>query len=113
MEIKVGTFYKTRNGRKARIYALDGVPLQSEIHGAITDPVLEKWGNITWFSNGGFIKGPDHRLDIVSEWEEPKPKLKAWVNEQNGAVELNPEMSGRNITYWKRAPWLDEPDEQT
>lgn len=108
MEIKVGKFYKTRDGKKARIYATDGY---FPIHGAVKEEL--GWLSYKWDADGSFnCQSGESRYDIISEWEEPKPRLRAWIH-GDGTVKLG---SGISIEYSpklgppKRAPWLDEPE---
>ncbi len=83
MEIKVGCQYKTRDGRKARIYATDGFGAY-RIHGAgaYTDGV---WGQLKWTVLGRInIDDPsdpenDDSNDLISEWKEPRSGT-FWVN---------------------------------
>lgn len=69
MKIEVGKFYKTRDGRKVRIYAIEEKG-EHPIHGAVFD------GHI-WISTSFTIIGIFHAhnidsdSDIVSEWQEP------------------------------------------
>jgi hypothetical protein len=69
-DIQVGKFYKTRNGLKVRIYALDGGKPYS-VHGAYqaTDG---GWSLTSWTSGGMYRDLLDtlgtHDFDIVSEW---------------------------------------------
>jgi len=68
MEIETGKFYKTRDGMKVRIYAVDGYP-DYPIHGAILtddDWVVEQW------TQEGFYLWRERECwaDIISEWEE-------------------------------------------
>lgn len=69
MKIEVGKFYKTRDGRKARIYAVDGRVHDERIHGAIWD---NGFGLCGWAEDGSFYG--DHSVsenDLVPEWEDP------------------------------------------
>ena len=74
MQIEAGKFYRTRDGRKARIYAVDG-----EIHGAILS--CGKWGE-----DGSFSPLFEHSADLISEWiDKPEgnwPAMPAWANWQ-------------------------------
>lgn len=113
MTIEPNKFYKTRSGLKARIYAVDGGEGKNIAHGAI----LYDWGwaQDLWYSNGSFLSLHTDDKDLVSEWTEPKPKLKAWLGELNTKERLTivhfseseepPLEMDRN---WKRAEWLDE-----
>ncbi len=66
--IEVGKFYKTRNGMKIRIYAVDGY-YKYPIHGAILWD--EDWEVESWDKDGLYYgRERECKLDIVSEWEE-------------------------------------------
>lgn len=65
MEIEVGKFYKTRDGRKARIYAIDGGSGDMP-HGAILSG--EYWVSMAWFSNGATCLYEDEARDLVAPW---------------------------------------------
>lgn len=69
MKIEIGKFYRTRDGRKARIYAVDaGEPYP--VHGGykITSG---KWDNESWTILGNVNDQHVGRdLDLVSEWQE-------------------------------------------
>lgn len=69
MKIEVGKFYRTRNGRKVRIYDTD-VEGELSIHGAYYCPENSLWEVNAWRENG--IDGdyePD--FDIIGAWMEP------------------------------------------
>lgn len=88
MIIEPGKFYKTRDGRKARIYAVDGA-LPFLIHGATLGSV--KWIFCEWTMNGAaWASGEEHPSDIVSEWtEEPqleKKKMYSAVSNNMGQL---------------------------
>lgn len=112
MKIEVGKLYLDRAGRKVRIYAVDGRQ-PNPIHGATLK--LSGWDWLAWHADGRWSPSGKEEYDIVSEWIEPKPKLRAWIT-GNGTVQyLSPEVE----TYreydgnmCKRAPWLDEPEGQ-
>jgi hypothetical protein len=74
MKFEIGKFYKNRDGQKVQIHMLDrgdGMMLGA----AVNDDGV--WFHNSWHQNGRW-KGSEHRLDIISEWEEPKkPKLLA------------------------------------
>lgn len=107
MKIEVGKFYRDREGRKVRIYAVEDTQFKG-IHGAFLN------GNM-WCSNVWTIHGTDEcgygSFDIAAEWEEPGPKLEAWIREdgvlffQKPSIDKN---TARFETQSKRAPWLDE-----
>jgi hypothetical protein len=113
MKIEVGKFYKTRNSRKARIYATDGGSQNCQIHGAILVPG-SGWLSTSW-SNGVHNAVAHVRDDdLVSEWEDPKPRLLAWLNGSvliggNRILNFLPEDTMPGGIDWIRAPWLDQP----
>lgn len=75
MKIEVGKFYKTRDGRKVRIYAMDAGG-NYPVHGAILDSD-GTWFMENWYGEGLFLKSHEEEChnDIVSEWDEPKTSL--------------------------------------
>lgn len=68
MKIEVGKFYKTRNGRKARIYAVDGTD-EYPIHGAILDRT-DGWCIYVWRNDGGNLPSQPYHSDLISEWTD-------------------------------------------
>ena len=67
--IEVGKFYKTRDGMKIRIYAVDG-HADYPIHGAILNSCGE-WVITFWpTAEGKSSLYPESVGDIVGEWEE-------------------------------------------
>lgn len=69
LKLEVGRYYRTRDGHKARIYALDGDG--DVVHGAIW---FDAWRMVSWDSEGHFYvnSGTESPNDLVAEWEEPK-----------------------------------------
>jgi len=112
MKIEVGKFYKTRDARKVRIYAIDGGD-GDPVHGAQFHD--KEWLAYQWDDDGNFVTDRDDDNDIVSEWEDPKPRLLGWIT-FDGALRFNsdPKMNSDKSGHerWKRAPWLDEPEEK-
>lgn len=83
MKIEAGKFYRTREGKKARIYATDGNGLDSSVHGAILLP-RNQWGLCMWNENGRYFSDEENENDLVSEWVD-KPevdwsKMPAWAS---------------------------------
>lgn len=116
MKIEVGKFYKTRNGRKVRIYAIDGQK-EHPVHGAICDSQNNEWYPDSWSFNGEYSRIFGDPLSIVAEWEEPKPKLKAWICKNSGTsmkdtvgmvLFSKDGLVSFNGQEWQRAEWLDE-----
>ena len=68
--------YRTRDGQKVRIYAVDGEFLQ-EIHGAVCHN--NKWTAVQWYGGGNYYThGTPSCLDLI----EVKPRIQReyWVN---------------------------------
>ena len=69
MKIEVGKLYRTRNGRKVRIYATD-IEGELPIHGAFYCPEDSLWKVNAWRENGIDVDYcPD--FDIIGVWKEP------------------------------------------
>lgn len=85
MKIEVCKYYRTRDGRKARIYAVDGDGT-SEIHGAILHDDGQ-WHMASWCVDGMWLDdGSTNTSDLVSEWiDKPEvdwsamPRWAEWV----------------------------------
>jgi len=83
MKIESGKYYKTRDGRKARIYATDGDG-DYPICGAILDD--NGWQPAIWDSKGrGYAKVMlQSAIDIISEWRDAPivnwSAMPAWCN---------------------------------
>jgi hypothetical protein len=71
MEIKAGTYWKTRDGRKAYVAAVLENPL-----GAVGTcyPVLGYIGDIyaSWRLDGRASREPEVPGDLIAEWREPR-----------------------------------------
>ena len=67
MIIEKDKLYKTRDGRKARIYATDGA--KGSIHGAILHDT--EWAVTAWNKDGCYYAGEICSSDLISEWVEP------------------------------------------
>jgi hypothetical protein len=84
MQIEVGKYYRTRDGRKARIYAVDGSG-NAAIHGAVHHD--GKWSTACWLSDGYYYDAKvPQSLDLISEWiDKPEvdwsamPRWAEWV----------------------------------
>jgi hypothetical protein len=69
-----GKYYKTRDGRKARIYITDAGGTYP-VHGAVWNTniwILHTWQTDGIFNNQMILKSS---LDLIAEWEEPTPKI--------------------------------------
>ena len=68
MNIEAGKFYKTRAGRKVRIYSTKG-NFGNDIHGAVF--WNNWWTAEEWTENGFWHKDEkESPLDIIYEWED-------------------------------------------
>lgn len=83
MKIEAGKFYRTRDGRKARVYAVDGGG-EFPIHGAVLWPDDKtKWDWCQWKEAGDAnLYGCTKPYDLISEWVD-RPvvdwsKMAAW-----------------------------------
>jgi len=118
MKIEVGRFYKARDGRKAFIIECkDG-----EYLGAIKseDSATGYWGQ-RWQEDGVCKELGASKL--VSEWEEPKPRLKAYLVKEFNPTDNSP--AGYTLRLGRgdvelgenllRPDWIkefDEPEEE-
>lgn len=86
LPLEVGKFYLTRDGRKARIYATDGLKGSShQIHGAIF--CEGNWMRCGWESGGEAYKaGGTHPSDLVSDFVEPRTEPFTFETWPVGAV---------------------------
>jgi hypothetical protein len=68
MNFEPGKFYRTRDGRKALIYAV--YPDENEIHGAIKNKLFneDKWNICNWSLDGHRLIGERGIADLVSPW---------------------------------------------
>lgn len=69
---KPGETYKTRDGREARVYAVDGRG-DFSVHGAILDK--DGWSPAEWTKSGRHY-GPE----MVGPYDLMPPKRELWVN---------------------------------
>lgn len=68
MIIEVGKHYKTRNGDRVRIYALDAGG-DFPIHGAILGKVTSAWQPCSWAAGGTHLPhGEIADNDLLEEW---------------------------------------------
>ena len=69
--IEVGKFYRTRNNKKARIYATDA-GREFAVHGAIYCENINAWVPQRWHISGKeFSQEKEFDFDLICEWEEP------------------------------------------
>ena len=70
MRVEAGRFYRTRDGRKARIYATD-VDSIFPIHGAILIAEPNTWAAVTWDRRGYFLDDLQmSESDIIADWKD-------------------------------------------
>jgi len=87
MKVEAGKLYRTRSGRKVRIYCVDGGG-SFPVHGAILTP-QDIWSTMNWTSLGEVFGGGKNESGaaLVSEWEEPsftRPPLNVWLIQREG-----------------------------
>lgn len=109
MKIEKGEFYRTRRGFKVEIYATCRGGKNS-VHGAIYSITANTWTAHTWSLNGKRIDDSESDIDLISKWDEPKPRRLGWVRRINGDVRCCLESTLPQRTDWKRAPHFDEPE---
>ncbi len=106
MKIEAGKFYKARNGDKVEII---------HIHHGVSHPAIGYIGKETsvrdWHIDGKYSSEKIGHLDLVSEWEEPRPQMLAYVHRQGGSLYMYPD---NGVTFiaeldMVRVPHLDEP----
>src|ERR1700761_2791277 len=66
MKIEVGKQYKTRNGKRVRIYATDTGSEEQMIHGA-WEYAPGLWFSAGWYEDGSYDSDGESVLDIVDE----------------------------------------------
>lgn len=86
LKIEVGKFYRTRNNKKARIYATDA-GREFAVHGAIYNENINAWVPHRWHISGReYSQDKEFDFDLICEWEEPVTLdfdptcLPAWAN---------------------------------
>jgi hypothetical protein len=72
MKFEEGKFYRTRDGRKAKIFLIQNY----DMLGAVLWNGL--WQHCEWYNCGRKLIGGD-KLDLIEEWKE-KVKRTVWVN---------------------------------
>lgn len=81
MTIEPNKHYRTRDGRRARVYATDGGGYYT-IHGAIY--MNGVWNPNAWNEIGGFVNGRNPQpADLIAEWIDAPvvdwPSMPAWA----------------------------------
>ena len=77
--IDINKKYKTRDGRDARIYAIDGNP-EYPVHGAILSD--SGWNGATWCTEGRWLSSFNSPNDLVVV--KPTVKVDMWLNVYRG-----------------------------
>jgi len=113
MKIEVGKLYRTRNGRKVRIYATN-VEGELPIHGAFYYPEDSLWEVNAWREYG--IDGDyESDFDIIGEWKEPLdfdpdclPAWAKWITMDEDGEWLwhEDEPVIYNLDEWKWDMWM-------
>ncbi len=116
MKIEVGKLYRTRDGRMACVLGI--IDCRSPFSKAIGWVRTHGDQDPYHWDNNGRWGGAPCNADIVAEWEDPKPKLRAWILVESERAQKNPlwppiifcdELEAAAWNY-QRAPWLDEPE---
>lgn len=108
MEFKVGRFYKTRDGRKARVICVDALNNWPLVALVLTD------GSEVYFDynlSGRRHPRDTYPTDLVAEWEDPRPRMLAYLG-YDGSIIMRP---STNVDFVEssgcsRMPHLDEPE---
>lgn len=122
MNIQVGKLYRTRDGCKARVYAIDGVEGE-EVHGAVWDEYEDGtagWASIIWAPDGTDPLYPDGPDELVAEWDEQsddsEPDVAETAFPEPQLFEIPPSsyalwqgnQSGKNYARKYHGRWLSE-----
>lgn len=68
LKIEAGKFYRTRDGRKVRIYRTDVNHSEYRIHGyIISSDGVER--SCHWYGDGRYLFAGESGADLISEWE--------------------------------------------
>ncbi len=106
MKLEVGKFYKNGRGQKVKIIAIDaelaygGYPAVGVVEGRLE--VYPENGETAYFE-----------CSLVREWEEPKPKLLAYMNKGSGIVHFyTNDVVDVVLNNLIRVPHLDFPEDK-
>lgn len=123
MKIELNKSYRTRSGKKCRIICVD-VKFNTRSGSYPVLGLLDVGDHECTFALTLYGKLYAHREsdhDLIAEWQEPKPRLLAWICADNFQGDGTPLAStgfsvqyfeyGKSPNYGRRAPWLDEPEE--
>lgn len=102
MKIELNKFYRTRDGRKARVICVDAKGCCPIIALVTCDKCIEE---LILFTDDGrfFLLGADDFRDLVSEWTEPKKQRRVflweWKYESRWMIHSWGEMRPNNCNY--------------
>ena len=103
MKIEVGKSYKSKSGNKCEMKFQDGPSFCGRMYTR-----GKKFIVAIWDIAGNSVE--DSQWTIVSEWEEPKTRLLAWLDLRDRSVNFfNSDYEFHDTSNWKHVPWLDEP----
>lgn len=112
MEIKPGK-YRTRDNRQAVVLEVfEGRAfgrVKNHAHDGASGGAYE-WREYSWCLSGNFSisKGFEAPSDLVSEWEEPKPRLRVWRSAIGGEVIICQDKPSNSVyATWVPVPELD------
>lgn len=117
LKLEPSKFYRTRDGNKVKIYAIEDENPLYPIIGSIRNNGI--WVLSLWTEQGQyqFNSYEFHSDDIVSEWIQPKPTRKAYMLytgevylfDDKQLIEMDDPI---NFSRFKRMPHLDEPEQE-
>lgn len=91
MEIKPGK-YLTRDKRQAVVLEVfEGKAFGRIKYGQTYEPE-------GWWQDGSYIYNAQHNYDLIAPWEEPKPRLRAYIN-PNGVLYLLSDVEAMALGY--------------
>ena len=94
--IDINKQYRTRNGKKVRIYAADGQGKKS-VHGAYWDGFVEGWIPLSWTKYGKFdLYQEIQPLDIIEV--RPRHKRTVWLHVFENSFVCSTEKAHYDIT---------------
>ena len=95
MEIKPGK-YRCRDGRQAVVLEV----FEGKAFGRALNHSLNFWEEFSWCLDGSYF--PDATTpsgyDLITSWEEPKPRLRAYIN-PNGVLYLLSDVEAMALGY--------------
>lgn len=108
-KFQVGDFWRTRDGRKARIICVDATK-DYPIVALIINVSNENEAVMTYTRFGCSFTYSSTPYDLIEPWTEPRSRMLAFFNIASGKLSLHKSPISLNPDYWSRAPWLDEPE---